>query len=410
VSTPLPVAAAIAQRRGYGGHAFAFLQYLLGLRQLGYRPILIDRLTAEMATDAGGRPSAVERDAAIAWFAHVVQYAGLQDSYALLLDDGETIGMTRRELICAIKAAPCLIDVMGFLADDELLAAAQTRVFLDVDPGFPQLWRQLGQADLFGAHDRHVTLGANIGRPGCGIPDCGVDWIATRPPIVLDRCGAPPSSPPPRAPVAAVARRAPISSCAPSMPRAPFTFTSVGTWRGPYDPVEHDGRTLGLRVHEFRKFASLPRQVEACFRLALDIDPADHRDADLLRENGWQLQEPRTLAGTPEAYRRFIADSAAEIAIAKNMYVATDSGWFSDRSACFLASGRPVLCQDTGFGEPLPRDEGIVAFASLEQAAEGARRITGEWRAHARAAREIAAELFDSRKVLGELLTKICAQ
>jgi len=383
VRTPLPIAASIAQRPGYGGHAWAFLQYVLGFRRLGYEPILIDRLTDEMTSDAGGRPSSALQDAAIAWFEQVVEFAGLRNSCSLLLDQGRTIGLDRCELVRSIGAAPCLIDVMGFLGDPELLGASDMVVFLDVDPGFPQLWRELEQADLFSGHDRHVTLGANIGRADCEIPDCGVEWIGMRPPVVLDEWAA-----------------------APGRSRA---FRSIGCWRGPYDPIEHRERTLGLRAHELRRFAGLPGRVDAEFSLALDIDPADGRDRELLADNGWLLQDPRAVAGSPAQYRDFVRSSGAVFAIAKNIYVATNSGWFSDRSACFLASGRPVLCQNTGFAGSLPVQEGLVAFSTLDEAVEGAAGILGDWPRHARAARDVAEEFFDSRKVLGELLAKLGA-
>jgi hypothetical protein len=165
-----------------------------------------------------------------------------------------------------------------------------------------------------------------------------------------------------------------------------------------------------LRVHEFRGFAGLPLEVDAEFSLALDIDAEDYRDADLLAGNGWILADPGALAGSPASYREFIAGSGAEIAIAKNIYVATSSGWFSDRSACFLASGRPVLCQDTGFTDSLPADEGLVAFGTLEEAVDGANRILGNWEGHSKKAREIAEAFFDSRKVLGGMLAKLGAE
>jgi hypothetical protein len=378
VRTPLPIAASIAQRPGYGGHAWAFLQYALGLEQLGYRPILIDRLTAEMATDASGLPSEGARRAGIEWFRAVVEGAGLAESSCLLLDDGETLGLGREDLRSAIGSAPFLLNVMGFLEDPDLLGAAPMRVFLDVDPGFPQLWRQLGLADLFAGHERYASVGANLGKPGCEIPDCGLEWIPLRPPVALDRW--------------------------PRVAPASREFRSIGSWRGPFGPIEYGGRSLGLRVHEFRKYAALPRLVAGELGIALDIDVADRGDLELVRGNGWNLFEPRAVAGTLAAYREFVQASGAEIGIAKNIYVELDSGWFSDRSACFLASGRPVLAQDTGFGRSLPTGEGLLAFASLEEACAGVEAIRGDWSGHARAARELAVELFDAKKVLGGLL------
>jgi hypothetical protein len=384
VKTPLPVAASISQRPGYGGHAWAFLQYLLGARELGFEPILIDRLSDEMTSDDSGRPSAAARARAIEWFETVVEFAGLGGAACLLLDRDETVGLTRAELTRILDEAPCTLDVMGFLEDPELLAASSRLVFVDVDPGFPQLWRKLGLADLFSGHDRYVTLGTNLGQPDCSIPTCGVDWIGILPPVSLSEWSLAPGTPGP--------------------------FRSVGSWRGPYAPVELEGRRLGLRVHELRRFAGLPGRIDAEFALALDIDPADERDVELLESNGWRLLDPNAAAGSLAAYRDFVVASGAEIAVAKGIYVDTRSGWFSDRSACFLASGRPVLCQDTGLSGRLPLEEGIVAFSTLEEAAEGADRILRDWDAHSRAARSIAEEFFDAKKVMGDLLEKLGAR
>jgi hypothetical protein len=378
---PFPIAASIAQRPGFGGHAWAFLHYALGLRMLGYEPIFIDRLSDEMATDGAGGPSPEARRRAIEWFRDAMEFAGLAGSSSLLLDGGETIGLPREELEAAIARAPALINVMGFLTDAELLGAAETVVFLDVDPGFTQLWQELYDVDLLAGHDRFASVGANLGSPRCRIPTLGREWIPIRPPVALDLWPATASS----------AR----------------SFRSVGSWRGPYAPIEHEGRTLGLRVHEFRRFAELPRRVAAEFEVALEIDAADGADAELMRANGWRLLEPREVAGSLELYRGFVGGSGAEIAIAKSIYVETGSGWFSDRSACFLASGRPVLAQDTGFASSLPTGEGLLRFETVEEAADGAERILGEWPRHSRAARELAAEVFDARKVMGGLLGRL---
>jgi len=341
----------------------------VGFRELGYDPILIDRLSGETSN----------RKSEIEWFHEVVASAGLEDQCALLLEDGTTMGLSRDRLRDSIAAAPFLLNIMGFLDDPDLREAARMRVFLDVDPGFTQIWQDRGEADLLDNHDRFVTVGMNIGSSDCPIPTCGRDWITIRPPVVLSRW---PFSPP-----------------------NSFSFRSVGTWRGPYDPIWTDEKKLGLRVHEFRKFIDLPRRIDAPFELALDIDVADDGDASLLREHGWALFEPKAVAGTLPAYADFVRGSGAEISIAKNIYVDTRSGWFSDRSACFLASGRPVLAQDTGWSAEL-QSEALVAFSTVEEAADGARRIQENLSVGSEAARSLAEESFDSRKVLGSLLAE----
>ena len=183
---------------------------------------------------------------------------------------------------------------MGFVRDPEVLAAARRRVFLDIDPGFGQVWKELGLADVFAGHDDFVTVGRNVGSDGCGVPTCGLRWLTIPHPVVLDRCPVAPGG---------------------------NDFTTVGSWRGPYDRIEYDGQSLGLRVHEFRKFVELPSRVDASFRVALEIDASDANDLESLRENGWLLVDPSEVVPDPGAYLRFVQGSAAELTVAKGIYV-----------------------------------------------------------------------------------------
>jgi hypothetical protein len=302
--------------------------------------------------------------------------------WALLRDRGrETIGRTRAELVEAARRSLFVLNVMGFLDDDEILAAAPLRVFLDIDPGFPQMWTELGLADPFAGHDRFVTVGLRVGTDGCEIPTCGLDWIPTPPPVELDEW-----------PVASANGR---------------RFTSVASWRGAFGPIDYRGRTYGLRVHEFRRFFELPERTNADFELALDIHEAETPDLEALDRHGWRLVDPRAAAGDVGRYREYVQGSLAELMVAKNMYVASRSGWFSDRSICYLASGRPVLAQDTGFSNYHPVGRGLLAFTTLAEAIEGVERIVSDYPAQSRAARELAEEHFDSNRVLRGLLEKL---
>jgi hypothetical protein len=184
-------------------------------------------------------------------------------------------------------------------------------------------------------------------------------------------------------------------------------FTTIASWRGPYGSVEFRGKTYGLRVHEFRKVVSIPKSTDGAFEIALDIHPADNADRNLLEQNGWKIVEPRAVSSDPWQYRDYVRFSGAEFMVAKNMYVDTRSGWFSDRSVCYLASGKPVLAQDTGLEEHYPLGKGLVTFRSLDEAIAGAREISGNYGAHAEAARAIAVEYFDSNKVLRSLVDKV---
>jgi hypothetical protein len=377
------IAGAVAQRAGYGGHTWAILQYVLGFRRLGWEVLFLDEIAPSLCVDASGTPVPIADSINLRYFRDVVARFDLAGSAALLeRGTGRTFGVPRATAREHIRRAAFLLNIMGFLQDEDMLGAARRRVFLDIDPGFGQMWRSLGLADLFRGHDAHATVGENIGRPGCAIPTCGLTWIATRPPVVLD--------------------------CWPTQPAAASPrFTGVASWRGPFGPLVYGGETYGLRVHEFRKFAALPARCAAPFEIALDIDAADECDRALLEGHGWVLVDPREAAGDPWRYRAYIRRSGAELMVAKQLYVATHSGWFSYRSVCYLASGRPVLAQDTGFSARYPTGAGLVAFATLEEACEGADAIAREYARHARAARRIAEEYFDSDTVLARLVERV---
>jgi len=372
------IAGAVARRPGRAGHAWALLQYVLGFRRLGWDVLLldsVDRAPGDAIADPGE----------VAWFRSIVEAFGLEADAALLRgatepkgQDDPVCGPTRRRLLERVEAADLFVNVMGYVRDEEILSAARRRVFLDIDPGFGQLWQDLGLARPFDGHDAYATVGLGLGTPGCAIPTLGLAWIPTLPPVVLDRFRA-------------------------ADPRPAGAFTSICTWRGPFAPIEHRGRRYGLRAHQLRRFLDLPARTTARFELALEIDPADAADRARLERAGWVLRDPLSAAGDPSAYRRFIRGSAGEIGIAKGLYVETRSGWFSDRSACYLASGRPVVAQETGWSARIPSGEGLLSFTDLDEAAAAVEAVRSDPGRHARAARALAECHFDSDAVLASL-------
>lgn len=376
MTTTIAVAGALAQRPRRGGHAWVFLTWLLGLQRLGCSVVFVDRL--EDAWIDGPVETSPEAD----WLAQVMGAFGLCGDWALLHDDGRrALGLSREALSDRLDDAALLINVMGYLDDPDLRARPGRRVYLDIDPGWSQMWHSLGLHDGLAGHDAYVTVGSNVGRGHCLVPTCEREWIATAPPVLLDAWPA----------------MAP-ASCADA-------FTTVATWRGPNAPLEYAGERYGLRAHAFRPLADLPRTTDAPFRLALDIDPGDAADRTLLEDNAWQLEDPLAVAGDPRSYRDFVQGSGAELMVAKDLYARTGSGWFSDRSAAYLASGRPVLAQDTGFA-PAP-DGGLLTFSTPQQARAGVAEIRRDPAGHAQAARALAEERFDSDRVLGELLERL---
>ena len=373
------IAGGMAQRPGYAGHAWQFLQYILGLKRLGWDVLFLDRLEDDMCTDGAGNPTALEDSCNVRYFCKVMQQFGLARDFALICRQGQIyIGASRYEVLSRTRRSAFLLNVMGFLTDESILAAAPKRVFLDTDPGVGQIWKELQLHDLFGGHDAFVTIGENIGQAGCDVPTCGLDWIKMHQPVVLDQW--------------------PVSA------RHNNRITSIVSWRGPFGPLEFQGKSYGLRVHEFRKFFELPSATSASFELLLDIDPADAPEAAKLRANGWSVGKPKQVAGDPDSYRAFIQSSAAEFMVAKNIYVGTRGGWFSDRSTCYLASGKPVIAQDTGLSRLYPVGEGLLTFSTPDEAAAAVHDVLANYKRHAAAARDIAERYFDSDKVWGKLL------
>jgi len=363
------VSGMVAGEPDQGGAAWAVLQYLLGLRRLGHEVALIEPVERL-------QPQSLD------YLRAVGERFGL-DEVALLAADGESAPLDRAALRRLAAEADLLLNVSGMLTDEELLEAVPVRAYLDLDPFFNQVWQQQGAEMRFEGHTHFVTVGLEIGQPGCEIPTLGLPWITSLPPVVLAEW--------------------PDASGEPAHP-----FTTVGHWRS-YGPIELDGRRYGLRAHSLRELVKLPGRCGGEFELALGIHPGDGEDIATLEAHGWRLLNPAAVAATPDSYRDFVRGSEAEIGIAKEGYVRSRSGWFSDRSACYLASGRPVLAEETGFSRHLPSGRGLLAFADVDEAAAAVEAVRANPQAHAEAARQIAEAYLDSDRVLGRLLEELGA-
>ena len=351
-----------------GGATWAVLQYVAGLRSLGHEVVVVEPVEAGKLDPAG----------------EVGRYFGalpLLDGAAALLAQGsrDTLGLPYQALERFASEADLLINISGMLRDERLLEPIATRLFLDLDPGFNQVWQETGVDMGIGLHTHCATVGGGVGQDGCPIPTCGRSWIHTLPPVALEHW--------------------PVDEAAPLRD----AFTSVGHWRS-YGSIEHRGVAYGQRAHSMRELFELPALSTASFQLALGIHPGESSDLEALRANGWDLLDPREVAGSPERYAQFVRRSKAELSIAKSGYVASHSGWFSDRSACYLASGRPVVAQETGFSDFLPADEGLLAFTTLAEAADAVAAVETDLPRHGMAARALAEEYLDARKVLPQLL------
>jgi hypothetical protein len=335
------------------------------LRRLGFEVIFIEELAA-------AKPDRVEA------FAAAMRTFGFAGAAALIGADGSHLqGISREELLDRAGGAELLVNISGNLRRPELLALARRRFFVDLDPGYTQAWLAEGRRVGAEGHHLHFTVGANVGTRRSTVPRGGLEWRSVRQPVVLER-----------------------------WPLAPggFTrFTTVGSWRGAFGPVSWRGRRYGVKAHEFRCLADVPRRTGLPFEAVLDIHPADAGDAERLRAGGWRTLPP-TVTADATAFARYVQGSGAECSAAQGVYVESRSGWFSDRTTRYLACGRPALVQDTGQGDTLPVGEGLITFSTPVEAAAGARRIVEDYERHRRAARRIAEECFAPGPALSPLL------
>jgi hypothetical protein len=358
-----------------GGAAWAVLQYVLGLRRLGHAVLFVEQMPQRALVPAG---ASLEDSANTAFFRAVVDEAGVGDSSALLLEGtDESAGIPYDDLA---GGADVLFNVSGILTDERLTAAIPVRAYLDLDPAFNQLWQADGIDMRFAGHTHFVTVGQAIGTDKSPVPTLGLDWIKTVPPVVLEHW--------------------------PAQDGPGEAWTTIGNWRG-YGSVEQDGVHYGQKAHSMRRYIDLPERVDATFLMALGIHPGETPDIEALTRHGWPLADPLEVAGTPSGYRSFIQRSRGELGVAKSGYVLSRCGWFSDRSACYLASGRPVVAQETGWSAFLPAGDGLLAFTDAPTAAAAIARVEGDYEAHARAARAVAEEHLDSDMVLSRLLERV---
>ncbi|HUF08256.1 MAG TPA: hypothetical protein VMO47_02970 [Rhodothermales bacterium] len=380
------VVTGLVGRMPVGGMAWHYLQYVMGLARLGHDVYYhedtwcwpfhpVENSEVETGDYSAG---------AIQHFFE--QFAPeLADHWHYLHLHSQSFGMDRVRFDEIARTADLFINVSGasFIPDD--LSEHCVKIFIDTDPGYNQImlserhaWSEFVDRwfDIISAHDRYFTFAENIGAPDCLVPRLGWKWTPTRMPIILDtwQLGEP-------------------------RPSAPWS--TIMSWNVFKGKLVHNGREFGDKRQEFEKIINLPSRSPGNFRVAVGGQDAPVEE---LADRGWDVVAAPEISLTPEAYQAFIRESAGEISVAKNVYVAMNTGWFSERSACYLASGRPVVLQDTGFSEILPVGSGLLVFSNLDEAAAGIDAVAANYAAHSKAAREVARTCFDSDVVLAELL------
>jgi hypothetical protein len=393
MTAPLRIAVTgLAATYPFGGVFWDYLQYPLGLLRLGHDVLYVEDTGKWCYNPPAG--TFVEDGAANArYLAQAVAELDPDLAHRWFYRDGagHTYGRSWEHVVEFCRSADLFLHVSASCwMRDEYFAA--TRVaFLDSDPMYTQssipayLAGTIDDAararvDMLRAHDVHFTFGENIGAPDCEVPAELFSWIPTRQPIVLDRFE------PSAVPVSARRR----------------TLTTVASW----EPAEKGPVVRGVRYGskgmEFERFMALP----ARSAMPLELAMGGRAPTDRLRAHGWRLIDGYGVSQDPWVYRDYLARSFGEFSVAKNAYVASRSGWFSCRSACYLALGVPVVVQDTGFGSVIPAGEGVLAFTTLDEAAAAIDRLATDPDRHAKAARALAEEYFDSGKVLDRLIRR----
>lgn len=363
------VAGMFASVPGQGGWVWAVMNWVLGLLREGHEVLLVEPV------DAITRPVTTE-------FSNVVGSFGLGGRAALVTPQRTGAGLSYEAVAAFACHSDVLLNLGGALTDPELVEPVSARAYLDLDPAFTQLWSEVCGIDMhLSGHSHYVTVGLNVGLPDCPVPTCGLEWIPVLPPVDLP-------------------------SWIPADGVQSTAWTTVANWRG-YGSIEHEGQRYGQKAHSWRRLMELPRHVDARLVPALAIHPDEQKDLAALDEHGWGLVDPAEVAATPAAYREFVRGSLGEFAVAKEGYVVSRSGWFSDRSACYLAAGRPVVAQDTGWTQQLPATEGLLAFETTEEAADAMQQVRRDYRRHRLAARQIAEDRFDSSRIIGDLMEEL---
>lgn len=374
------VSGAIANKPLNGGEAWVRMSWVLGLRRLGHEVCLVEQIESAHCVDERGRPTAFEDSVNREAFRSAVESLAPGCPAALICDGGRTgFGLGFEEVADLAHGADLLVNISGHLDAGPIKAGVRRCAYVDLDPGFTQIWAEGGSDTGLEGHDAYFTVGENIGAEGCPVPTGGIEWLPLPPPVTLADWPAAPAPPEGR-------------------------FTTVATWRSPLGTLAHCETEFGGKHHQWRAMIDLPRRSPQEFEIALQIHPDDSSDRAALEAGGWSLVEPREVAADPTAFRAYVRASAAEFSVAHPVYVETASGWISDRTVRYLASGRPALVQDTGIARRYPVGEGLLTFRSLEEAVAGAAAIARDYEAHSRAARSLAEAHFDSDLVLARFL------
>jgi hypothetical protein len=372
------------------GVIWQHIHYIVGLQRLGHEVTYVED-TLNYPYDPVAFNVSDDYFYAAQTLGRLAEEHGFEGRWAYCArykDPVEVAGMSLEELKSLYREADCALNICGSHDMNDDLRTIRNLIYVESDPGVEQIKIDKGESETIGylkEHHHLFTFGENIGQSAFAVPTHGFDWLPTRQPVVTDLwCPSP---------------------VAPS-PGNGALFTTICNWStsGKKDIEWRGSNYLWSKSLEFLKFIEAPKRSGEMFEMATDIKKEEERE--LFEKNGWRLVLPHDLSVDWNGYRDYIRHSKGEFTCAKDQYVRLDTGWFSDRTACYLAAGRPVITQETGFTAHYGGKEGLFAFSSMAEIVEAAAAIRDDYARHSNAALEIAREVFEAEKVLASLLER----
>ena len=359
-----------------GGHFWVYLNWALGLQALGCRVIWLEGIDSQMP--------AHEAQTLISTLKSYLEPYGLAEHVALCSWDAEPLprAMTEQCLDSEAASEAHLLLNLAYSIPSQVVERFHRKALVDIDPGLTQLW--LSQGLIHPArHDIYFTIGETVGKAEARFPDCGLKWHYTPPAVFL-----------------------------PAWPTGPTTlahsraaFTTVSGWWGEW--IEYAGENVNNEKRTaFLAYADLPSHTSAHLELTLCLTPDDEEDRRFLEQRGWKIRNSTEIASTPKQYRAYIQQSRGEFSCAKPSCMLLQNAWISDRTLCYLASGKPAIVQHTGPSNFLPDAEGLFRFRNREDAAHALNTVQSDYERHSRLARQLAEEYFDARKVVRSVLER----
>jgi hypothetical protein len=366
------------------GVTYQFLHYLIGLRKLGYDPYYIedsgrwiyDPRINDFSPDVAGNLDLV---------VPVLKQHGFGDRWAFRgnYPDGKCYGLAEEQILQLYRDADAFLNVTGAQEIRDEHREIRRRVYVESDPFASQVkvaGGDAGMIDMLAAHDTHFSFGENLGQPDCDTPIEKFRWLPTRQPVAVELWNN-------------------------GAPAGGTNYTTITTWHNKGKNLEWRGDTwYWTKDREFEQFLKLPQHRPGqTFELATSVGEDVQ---ELLRVHGWLQRGSIEISRDADLYKRYIQESRGEFTVARDQYVRPNTGWFSDRTCCYLAAGRPVITQETGFSKFIPSGKGLFGFRTMDDILRAVDAIESDYAGNCRAARDVAAEYFEAEQVVGSLMSR----